>query len=73
MMIHQLRIYEIFGHNKVAFRARFSDHAARMMKRDRFEVRCGSPASGSIACHRERGIHQLYMLRRSPECEGVHT
>jgi heme-degrading monooxygenase HmoA len=32
-MIHQLRIYEIFEHNKAAFHARFRDHAARIMQR----------------------------------------
>lgn len=31
-MIHQLRIYEIFEHNKAAFHARFRDHAARLMR-----------------------------------------
>jgi heme-degrading monooxygenase HmoA len=31
-MIHQLRIYEIFEHNKAAFHARFRDHAARIMQ-----------------------------------------
>ncbi|WP_315754171.1 MULTISPECIES: NIPSNAP family protein [unclassified Bradyrhizobium] len=31
-MIHQLRIYEIFEHNKAAFHARFRDHAARIMR-----------------------------------------
>ena len=31
-MIHQLRIYEIFEHNKAAFHDRFRDHAARIMK-----------------------------------------
>lgn len=30
-MIHQLRIYEIFEHNKVAFHDRFRDHAWRIM------------------------------------------
>jgi hypothetical protein len=30
-MIHQLLIYEIFEHNKVAFHARFRDHAMRIM------------------------------------------
>ena len=30
-MIHQLRIYEIFEHNKTAFHDRFRDHAARIM------------------------------------------
>jgi len=32
-MIQQLRIYEIFEHNKEAFQARFRDHAMRIMKR----------------------------------------
>ena len=31
-MIQQLRIYEIFEHNKAAFHARFRDHAARIMQ-----------------------------------------
>ncbi len=29
-MIHQLRIYEIFEHNKAAFHERFSQHALRI-------------------------------------------
>src|SRR5262245_20401326 len=36
-MIHQLRIYEIFEHNKAAFHARFRDHAARIMRRHGFQ------------------------------------
>ncbi len=36
-MIHQLRIYEIFERNKVAFHARFRDHAVRIMRRYGFE------------------------------------
>ena len=32
-MIHQLRIYEIFEHNKSAFHARFRDHAMPIMKK----------------------------------------
>jgi hypothetical protein len=31
-MIHQLRVYEIFEHNKAAFHARFRDHAVRLMR-----------------------------------------
>lgn len=31
-MIQQLRIYEIFEKNKIAFHARFRDHAARIMR-----------------------------------------
>ncbi len=37
-MIHQLRIYEIFEHNKAAFHARFRDHAARIMATYGFEI-----------------------------------
>src|SRR5690606_17550811 len=36
-MIHQLRIYEIFEHNKAAFHARFRDHAMRIMQKYGFE------------------------------------
>jgi heme-degrading monooxygenase HmoA len=37
-MIHQLRIYEIFAHNKSAFHERFRDHAARIMRAYGFEI-----------------------------------
>ena len=37
-MIHQLRIYEIFDHNKAAFHDRFRDHASRIMKSYGFEI-----------------------------------
>lgn len=37
-MIHQLRIYEIFEHNKSAFHARFRDHAARIMRTYGFTI-----------------------------------
>jgi len=37
-MIHQLRIYEIFEHNKAAFHARFRDHASRIMRRHGFTI-----------------------------------
>ncbi|HWQ12175.1 MAG TPA: NIPSNAP family protein [Roseiflexaceae bacterium] len=37
-MIHQLRIYEIFEHNKAAFHNRFRDHAARIMGRYGFTI-----------------------------------
>lgn len=36
--IHQLRIYEIFEHNKAAFHARFRDHAVRIMRRYDFDI-----------------------------------
>ena len=38
-MIEQLRIYEIFEHNKAAFHARFRDHAIRIMRRYGFSFR----------------------------------
>jgi heme-degrading monooxygenase HmoA len=37
-MIHQLRIYEIFEHNKPDFHNRFRDHAARIMKTYGFNI-----------------------------------
>jgi heme-degrading monooxygenase HmoA len=37
-MVHQLRIYEIFEHNKAAFHARFRDHATRIMQRYGFKI-----------------------------------
>lgn len=37
-MIHQLRIYEIFEHNKAAFHDRFRDHAARIMQTYGFNI-----------------------------------
>ena len=37
-MIHQLRIYEIFEHNKVAFHTRFRDHAVRIMRGYGFDI-----------------------------------
>lgn len=37
-MIHQLRIYEIFEHNKDAFHERFRDHAARLMRQHGFRI-----------------------------------
>ncbi len=37
-MIHQLRIYEIFEHNKAAFHERFRDHAARIMRSYGFAI-----------------------------------
>jgi len=37
-MIHQLRIYEIFEHNKAAFHQRFRDHAVRIMRTHGFNI-----------------------------------
>lgn len=36
--IYQLRIYEIFEDNKVAFHERFRDHAMRIMARHGFDI-----------------------------------
>lgn len=36
--IHQLRIYEIFEHNKLAFHERFRDHAMRIMAKYDFRI-----------------------------------
>jgi heme-degrading monooxygenase HmoA len=36
-VIHQLRIYEIFEHNKAAFHERFRNHAVRIMRRHGFD------------------------------------
>jgi heme-degrading monooxygenase HmoA len=38
IVIHQLRIYEIFEHSKAAFHERFRDHAARIMERHGFSI-----------------------------------
>ncbi len=37
-VVHQLRIYEIFEHNKAAFHQRFADHAQRIMKTYGFHI-----------------------------------
>ena len=37
-MIHQLRFYEIFEHNKQAFHNRFRDHAVRIMESHGFDI-----------------------------------
>ena len=37
-VIHQLRIYEIFDHNKSAFHDRIRHHAARIMKSYGFDI-----------------------------------
>jgi heme-degrading monooxygenase HmoA len=37
-VIHQLRIYEIFEHNKAAFHDRFRDHAMRIMREYGFNI-----------------------------------
>jgi hypothetical protein len=37
-MVEQLRLYEIFPHNRLAFLARFQDHAERIMRRHGFDL-----------------------------------
>jgi heme-degrading monooxygenase HmoA len=37
-MIHQLRVYEIFEHNRAAFHDRFRDHAWRIMRGYGFDL-----------------------------------
>jgi hypothetical protein len=37
-MVQQLRIYEIFEHNKDAFLARFNEHSSRIMRRYGFTI-----------------------------------
>jgi heme-degrading monooxygenase HmoA len=55
--VHQLRIYEIFDHNKAAFHARFRDHAARIMRRHGFDIAAMWEARG------EAGPEFVYLLR----------
>jgi hypothetical protein len=38
LMIHQLRFYEIFEHNKAAFHDRFRDHAMQIMRPYGFNI-----------------------------------
>jgi hypothetical protein len=47
MMIHQLRIYEIFEANKAAFHARFRDHALRLMRGHGFTIVAMWEAAGA--------------------------
>jgi NIPSNAP len=56
-MIHQLRIYQIFPHNKPAFHARFRDHAARIMARHGFDITAMWESAGSDR------IEFIYILR----------
>ncbi len=55
-MIHQLRIYEIFEHNKPAFHERFRDHAARIMRKYGFEIVSMWEAKGE---HRTEFVYLL--------------
>ena len=55
-MIHQLRIYEIFEHNKSAFQARFRDHSSRIMQRHGFKI------TGMWETKTDRRTEFVYML-----------
>lgn len=55
-MIYQLRIYEIFEHNKAAFHERFRDHAARIMRR------CGFTIAAMWEAKTERRTEFIYLL-----------
>jgi hypothetical protein len=55
--MYQLRIYEIFDHNKDAFHARFRDHAAPIMRRHGFDIVAMWEAGG------EGGPEFVYLLR----------
>jgi hypothetical protein len=59
--VHQMRIYEIFEHNKLAFHSRFRDHAMRIMKRHRFRIVDMWEASGTT------GLEFVYILAWSGE------
>jgi heme-degrading monooxygenase HmoA len=55
-LIHQLRVYEIFEHNKAAFHARFRDHAMRIMRTYGFDFVAMWESKG------ERRTEFIYLL-----------
>jgi hypothetical protein len=55
-MIHELRIYEIFDHNREAFHARVRDHAARLMHDHGFSI------VGMWEARGETGPEFVYLL-----------
>jgi hypothetical protein len=55
-MIHQLRIYEIFEHNKAAFHERFSKHALRIWQPYSFKL------VAAWECQNEGGTEFFYLL-----------
>lgn len=65
-MIHQLRVYEIFEHNKAAFHARFRDHAARIMRRYGFAI------MGMWETATERRTEFVYLLAW-PDTATLHA
>ena len=60
-MIQQLRIYEIFEHNKAAFHARFRDHAARIMRGYGFDI------AAMWEARQEERTEFVYLLRWADE------
>lgn len=61
--INQLRIYEIYDGNKVAFHARFRDHAQRIMARHGFRILSMWEAKA------ENRTEFVYLLRWRDEAE----
>jgi hypothetical protein len=59
-VIHQLRIYEIFEHNKVAFHRRFRDHAVRIMHSYGFNIVAMWEATSESAA--EKRLEFVYLL-----------
>jgi hypothetical protein len=55
-MIYQLRIYQIFEHNKSAFHERFRDHAARIMRKYGFNI------AAMWEAQTDRRIEFVYLL-----------
>jgi hypothetical protein len=55
-MLHELRIYQIFAHNREAFHARFRDHALPLFRR------CGFSFAGMWECEGEEGLEFVYLL-----------
>jgi heme-degrading monooxygenase HmoA len=65
-MIYQLRIYEIFEHNKSAFHTRFRDHTARIMRR------CGFDIAGMWDTKTEHRTEFVYLLAW-PDTTATHA
>jgi len=60
-MIHQLRIYEIFEHNKAAFHERFTRHALRIWQQYGFEL------VAAWETHNEEGGSEFIYLLAWPD------
>lgn len=65
-MIHQLRIYEIFDHNKAAFHDRFRDHAQRIMKMYGFSIK-------AMWESRNKNRTEFVYLLEWPDEKTMHT